>query len=166
MSGTCDRSVVFSVYSGFLHDIAEILLKVALNTITLILDFFRIHYRIDQTPSASSGGFDLLGSIMDNQELLTKDSKDVTIQRDGKMWCDYIRNLKRLIFWGCSSFLILTDQKANLLKKRQDLRQSRYKHSLSFKYPFLWDSTKRRIVLFTHPDKCYNARLFFYIVRP
>jgi hypothetical protein len=34
---TCDRSVIFSGYSGFLHlhDIAEILLKVALNTITL-----------------------------------------------------------------------------------------------------------------------------------
>jgi hypothetical protein len=33
---TCDRSVVFSGYSGFLrHDITEILLKVALNSITL-----------------------------------------------------------------------------------------------------------------------------------
>ena len=38
---TCDRSVVFSGYSGFStnrtdrYDIAEILLKVALNTITL-----------------------------------------------------------------------------------------------------------------------------------
>jgi hypothetical protein len=30
---TCDRSVVFSGYSGFLHDTTEILLKVALNTI-------------------------------------------------------------------------------------------------------------------------------------
>ena len=30
---TCDRSVVFSGYSGFRHDITEILLKVALNTI-------------------------------------------------------------------------------------------------------------------------------------
>ena len=33
LSVTCDRSVVFSGYSGFLHDITEILLKVALNTI-------------------------------------------------------------------------------------------------------------------------------------
>jgi hypothetical protein len=30
-------SVVFSGYSGFLHDITEILLKVALNTLTLLL---------------------------------------------------------------------------------------------------------------------------------
>jgi len=30
---TCGRSVVFSGFSGFRHDIAEILLKVALNTI-------------------------------------------------------------------------------------------------------------------------------------
>jgi len=40
---TCDRSVVFSGYSGFLHlltdrhDITEILLKVALNTITVTM---------------------------------------------------------------------------------------------------------------------------------
>ena len=40
---TCDMSVVFSGYSGFLHyktdrhDITEILLKVALNTITLTI---------------------------------------------------------------------------------------------------------------------------------
>ena len=33
LSVTCDRSVVFSGYSGFLHDITEILLKVGLNTI-------------------------------------------------------------------------------------------------------------------------------------
>ena len=33
MSVTCGRSVVFTGYSGFLHDITEILLKVALNTI-------------------------------------------------------------------------------------------------------------------------------------
>jgi len=32
---TCDRSVVFSGYSSVLHDITEILLKVALNTINL-----------------------------------------------------------------------------------------------------------------------------------
>jgi hypothetical protein len=41
LSVTCDRSVVFSWYSGFLHqeltatDIAEILLRVALNTISI-----------------------------------------------------------------------------------------------------------------------------------
>jgi hypothetical protein len=36
LSVTCDRSVVFSGYSGFLHhDITEIVLKVLLNTITL-----------------------------------------------------------------------------------------------------------------------------------
>jgi len=40
---TCDRSVVFSRYSGFLHQktdlhyVIEILLKVALNTINLTL---------------------------------------------------------------------------------------------------------------------------------
>jgi hypothetical protein len=33
---TCGRSVVFSRCSGFLHDITEILLKVALNTIKTI----------------------------------------------------------------------------------------------------------------------------------
>jgi hypothetical protein len=32
VSVTCDRSVVFSGYTGFLHDITEILLKVVLNT--------------------------------------------------------------------------------------------------------------------------------------
>jgi len=32
---TCDRSVVFSGYSGFRHHITEILLKVALNAINL-----------------------------------------------------------------------------------------------------------------------------------
>ena len=35
LSVTFGRSVVFSGYSGFLHDITEILLKVALNTINL-----------------------------------------------------------------------------------------------------------------------------------
>jgi hypothetical protein len=41
LSVTCDRSVVFSGYSGFLrHDMAEILLKVALNTITIKLWFW------------------------------------------------------------------------------------------------------------------------------
>jgi hypothetical protein len=47
MSVTCDRSVVFSWYSGFLHqyfktdrhDITEILLKVALNTLPLPYPF-------------------------------------------------------------------------------------------------------------------------------
>jgi hypothetical protein len=33
---TCSRSVVFSVYSGFRHNIPNILLKVALNTIKQI----------------------------------------------------------------------------------------------------------------------------------
>jgi hypothetical protein len=33
LSVTCDRPVVFSGSSGFLHDITEILLKVALHTI-------------------------------------------------------------------------------------------------------------------------------------
>ena len=38
MSVICDRSVVFSGYSGFLHQgMTEILLRVALNTIALIL---------------------------------------------------------------------------------------------------------------------------------
>jgi hypothetical protein len=77
-----------------------------------------------------------LGSIMDNQELLTKDSKDVTIQRDGKMWCGYIRNLKRIIFWGCSSFLILTDQKANLLKKKTRLETITIQAFLVFQISF------------------------------
>ena len=46
MSVTCDRSVVFSRYSGFLHkktdrhDITEILLKVALNTINLNPNYY------------------------------------------------------------------------------------------------------------------------------
>jgi hypothetical protein len=40
MSVTCDRSVVFSGYSGFLrHDITEILLKVVLNTINPNITF-------------------------------------------------------------------------------------------------------------------------------
>jgi len=39
LSVTCNRSVVFSRYSGYLHDITEILLKVALQTITLTLKF-------------------------------------------------------------------------------------------------------------------------------
>ena len=48
LSVNCGRSVVFSGYSGFLHkknpgryDITDILLKVALSTITLILFYVR-----------------------------------------------------------------------------------------------------------------------------
>ncbi|XP_060068757.1 uncharacterized protein LOC132548874 [Ylistrum balloti] len=37
------------------------------------------------TPTPASGGFDLLGSIMQNQTLLGMDSKNVTIQRDGSL---------------------------------------------------------------------------------
>ncbi|XP_033752451.1 histone acetyltransferase KAT6A-like isoform X2 [Pecten maximus] len=37
------------------------------------------------TPGPSTGGFDLLGSIMQNQTLLGMDSKNVTIQRDGTL---------------------------------------------------------------------------------
>jgi hypothetical protein len=44
-SVTCDRLVVFSRYSRFLHDVTEILLKVALNPITplynCLLNFFQ-----------------------------------------------------------------------------------------------------------------------------
>jgi anaerobic ribonucleoside-triphosphate reductase len=46
VSVTCDRSVVFSAYSGFSstnkterHDITEILLKVAFNTINQMLSY-------------------------------------------------------------------------------------------------------------------------------
>ena len=50
LSVTCRRSVVFSGYSGFLrHDITEILLKVALNTIT--------HHPSTKTGSVTSGIF-------------------------------------------------------------------------------------------------------------
>jgi hypothetical protein len=38
LSVTCGRSVVFSRYSGSHHDIAEILLKVVLKTLTLTID--------------------------------------------------------------------------------------------------------------------------------
>jgi len=42
LSVTCGGSMVFTGYSGFLHyDIAEILLKVALNAITLTMDWYR-----------------------------------------------------------------------------------------------------------------------------
>jgi hypothetical protein len=50
LSGTCDRSVVFYSYSSFFtnitdrHDITEILLKVALNTIALIQTLFLIYF--------------------------------------------------------------------------------------------------------------------------
>ena len=37
LSGTCDRSVVFSGYSNDRHDITEMLLKVTLNTIAITL---------------------------------------------------------------------------------------------------------------------------------
>jgi hypothetical protein len=37
LSVTCDRSVVFSGYSGFLHYLTEILLNVVLNTINNVL---------------------------------------------------------------------------------------------------------------------------------
>jgi hypothetical protein len=41
-------SVVFSGYSGFLcHNIAEILLKVALNTMSLTLDFIYFNFDLD-----------------------------------------------------------------------------------------------------------------------
>ena len=49
MSLTCDRSVIFSVYSSFLHqkktdrhDIAKILLKVPLNNITITQRCFKL----------------------------------------------------------------------------------------------------------------------------
>ena len=35
-------------------------------------------------PKPAPSPFDLLGSIMSNQDLLHKGSKDITIQRDGK----------------------------------------------------------------------------------
>jgi hypothetical protein len=40
LSVTCDRSVVFSGSSGFLHDITEILWKVALNTSQIVFLLF------------------------------------------------------------------------------------------------------------------------------
>jgi hypothetical protein len=48
MSLTCDRSVIFSVFSSFhhqktdRHDIAEILLKLPLNNITITLKCFKL----------------------------------------------------------------------------------------------------------------------------
>jgi len=43
---TCDRSVVFSGYSGFHHDITEILLKVALITINQTINDYKILYYV------------------------------------------------------------------------------------------------------------------------
>ena len=44
-SVTCDRLVVFSRYSRFLHDVTEILLKVALNPITSLYNCLLIFFQ-------------------------------------------------------------------------------------------------------------------------